>query len=134
LLNIFLLKLENKEALMANILVVDDSSSIRQLASFTLKSKGHNVDDASDGKEAAIKAQSKQYDVVLTDRNMPVMDGIELTKKLRANSKYRHIPILMLTTESEGDKKAEGKAAGVTGWIVKPFNPDTLLKVIDKVL
>ena len=118
---------------MASILIVDDSASIRQLAAFTLKSKGHVIEEAVDGADAAKKAQGKQFDIVITDLNMPNLNGIELTKQLRNNSKYRHTPILMLTTEGEGDKKTEGKNAGVTGWIIKPFNPETLLKIVDKV-
>lgn len=117
---------------MASILVVDDSNSIRQLATFTLKSKGHNIDEAQDGEEGLKKAQSQKYDLVLTDRNMPIMNGIELTKRLRTLSQYKATPILMLTTDSEQDKKLEGKSAGVTGWIVKPFHPDTLLKTVTK--
>ena len=116
------------------ILVVDDSASIRQLASFALKQAGFETAEAVDGNDALTLAKSQQFDLVLTDRNMPNMDGIELTKSLRADSNYKFTPILMLTTESEGEKKQEGKAAGVTGWIVKPFNPDTLVKTMNKVL
>ncbi len=119
---------------MASILVVDDSSSIRQLASFTLKSKGHEVQEAPDGKEALTKAKSAVFDLVLTDRNMPNMNGVELTQELRGLPSYKATPILMLTTESENEKKQEGKSAGVTGWIVKPFHPDTLLNIVAKLL
>ncbi|MBV1884390.1 MAG: response regulator [Pseudomonadales bacterium] len=119
---------------MSRILVVDDSASIRQLASFTLQNSGFDTVEADDGKDAVNKASSEQFDLILTDRNMPNMDGIQLTKELRGNDDYKFVPILMLTTESEKDKKIEGKEAGVTGWIVKPFNPDTLISVIKKVL
>lgn len=119
---------------MTNILVVDDSTSIRQLASFTLKKSDFDVDEAADGQKALQMAKSTNYDLVLTDCNMPVMDGIELTQGLRSMANYKATPILMLTTESESDKKMKGKEAGVTGWIVKPFNPESLIKTIKKVL
>ncbi len=119
---------------MANILAVDDSSSMRQMVSFTLKGAGHNVVEAQDGQDALNKAKSQQFDLIVTDVNMPVMDGITFIKNLRAEANYKFTPMLMLTTESAADKKAEGKAAGATGWIVKPFNPDQLIKTINKVL
>ncbi|WMS87668.1 response regulator [Pleionea litopenaei] len=119
---------------MTKILAVDDSSSMRQMVSFTLKSAGYDVDDAADGQQALKLAQGKQYDVVISDVNMPVMDGITLVKNLRQLPAYRFTPILMLTTESAGDKKSEGKQAGATGWIVKPFNPDQLVATVQKVL
>lgn len=119
---------------MSKILIVDDSASIRQLAVFTLKAKGFEVESANDGKQALDKLRTNHYDLVLTDRNMPVLDGIELAKEVRAINEYKSIPIIMLTTESDSDKKTEGKAAGVTGWIIKPFNPETLVKTINKIL
>ncbi|PCJ17523.1 MAG: response regulator [Gammaproteobacteria bacterium] len=119
---------------MSKILIVDDSASIRQLALFTLKSKGFEVESANDGKQALDELRNSHYDLVLTDRNMPVLDGIELAKEVRGIDEYKSIPIIMLTTESDSDKKQEGKAAGVTGWIIKPFNPETLVKTINKVL
>ncbi|NVJ49500.1 MAG: response regulator [Gammaproteobacteria bacterium] len=119
---------------MTKILAVDDSSSMRQMVSFTLKSAGFDVDDAPDGQQALKLAQSNQYDVVISDVNMPVMDGITLVKNLRQMGNYKFTPILMLTTESAGDKKMEGKQAGATGWIVKPFNPDQLVATVNKVL
>ncbi|WP_020407302.1 response regulator [Hahella ganghwensis] len=119
---------------MAKILAVDDSASMRQMVSFTLKGAGHHVDEASNGQEALGKAKSNKYDLVITDVNMPVMDGITLIKNLRAESNYKFTPLLMLTTESGADKKGEGKAAGATGWIVKPFNPDQLVTTVKKVL
>ncbi len=119
---------------MAKILAVDDSASMRQMVSFTLKGAGHQVDEASNGQEALTKAKGDRYDLIITDVNMPVMDGITFIRNLRAESAYKFTPMLMLTTESGADKKAEGKAAGATGWIVKPFNPDQLVATIKKVL
>lgn len=118
---------------MARILAVDDSVSMRQMVTFTLREAGHDVTEASDGAEALEKAKLEQFDLVLSDVNMPVMDGIELIKHLRALPNYRFTPILMLTTESGTDKKMQGKEAGATGWLVKPFNPDRLLATIAKV-
>lgn len=120
---------------MAKILAVDDSASMRQMVGFTLKGAGHDVVEASDGKEALKLAEGASgIDLIISDINMPNMDGITLIKHLRALSKYKFTPILMLTTESSADKKGEGRAAGATGWIVKPFNPEQLLATIGKVL
>ncbi|MCG8315299.1 MAG: response regulator [Pseudomonadales bacterium] len=119
---------------MATILAVDDSASMRQMVSFTLQGAGYEVIEASDGQEAFDKAKNQSVDLVLSDVNMPVMDGITLIKNLRTLDTYKFTPILMLTTESAGDKKSEGKAAGATGWIVKPFNPDQLITTIKKVI
>ncbi len=119
---------------MASILAVDDSASMRQMVSFTLKGAGYDVTEAADGVEALNIAKANKFNLVLTDVNMPNMDGITLTKELRALPDYKFIPILTLTTESSSDKKMAGKSAGATGWIVKPFNPDQLLATIKKVL
>lgn len=119
---------------MASILAVDDSSSMRQMVAFTLKGAGHQVVEAADGQEALNKAKSQKFDLVITDVNMPIMDGITFIRQLRGEPSYKFTPMLMLTTESSMDKKAEGKAAGATGWIVKPFNPDQLLNTVKKVL
>jgi len=119
---------------MATILAVDDSTSMRQMVSFTLKGAGYDVVEASDGEQALQMARSKQVNLVLTDVNMPKMDGITLIKQLRTLPNYKFTPMLMLTTESAADKKQEGKAAGATGWIVKPFNPDQLLATVQRVL
>ncbi|MEZ5505150.1 MAG: response regulator [Gammaproteobacteria bacterium] len=119
---------------MTKILAVDDSASMRQMVSFTLQGAGYEVVEACDGQDALNKARQNQVDLVLSDVNMPVMDGITLIKNLRTLPNYKFTPILMLTTESAADKKGEGKAAGATGWIVKPFNPDQLLNTIKKVL
>lgn len=119
---------------MATILAVDDSSSMRQMVSFTLKSDGHDVTEAEDGVVALNTAKSKNFDLVLTDVNMPNMDGITLISELRKLPGYKGTPLLMLTTESASDKKQSGKDAGATGWIVKPFNPEQLLAVIKRAL
>ncbi len=119
---------------MAKILAVDDSASMRQMVAFTLKGAGHTVTDAADGQQALDIAKTNSFDLVLTDVNMPVMDGITLTKNLRTLPAYRFTPILVLTTEAGVDKKSEGRAAGATGWLVKPFNPDQLLATVKKVL
>jgi two-component system chemotaxis response regulator CheY len=116
------------------ILTADDSTSVRQMVAFTLKGAGYSVVEAVDGKDALTKAKSGAINMVLTDLNMPNMNGIELIKALRAEPNYKFIPIVMLTTESQGDRKQEGKAAGATGWIVKPFKPEQLLAVVKKVL
>jgi len=119
---------------MANILAVDDSASMRQMVAFTLKGAGHKVTEASDGQEALNLAKGSKFDLVLSDVNMPNMDGIALTKELRSLPDFKFTPILILTTEAGLNKKQDGKAAGATGWIVKPFNPDQLLTTINKVL
>ncbi len=119
---------------MATILTVDDTASMRQMISFTLNSVGHDVIQASDGKEALELLQGKKVDLVIADVNMPNMDGISLVKSLRALADYKFTPILMLTTESQESKRQQGKVAGATGWIVKPFNPEQLLTIVKKVL
>jgi two-component system chemotaxis response regulator CheY len=119
---------------MTKILAVDDSASMRQMVTFTLKGAGYDVKDAVDGQQALELAKREQFDVVVSDVNMPVMDGITLISELRKLPQYRTVPMLMLTTESSTDKKMQGKEAGATGWIVKPFNPDKLLKTIARVV
>ncbi len=116
------------------VLTVDDSASIRQMVAFTLKSAGYEVVEAVDGEDGLNKAKSKSANLVLTDQNMPKMDGLTLIKSLRGLPQYRSIPILMLTTESSDAMKAAGKAAGATGWLVKPFDPQKLLEVVKKVI
>jgi two-component system chemotaxis response regulator CheY len=116
------------------VLTVDDSASIRQMVAFTLKSAGYEVVEAVDGEDGLSKARGKSADLVLTDQNMPKMDGLSLIKTLRGLPQYRSTPILMLTTESSDAMKAAGKAAGATGWLVKPFDPQKLLEVVKKVL
>jgi two-component system chemotaxis response regulator CheY len=119
---------------MATILAVDDSASMRQMVAFTLKEAGYQVVEASNGAEALAIAKSKSMDLVLSEVNMPVMDGITLIKELRALPSFKFTPLLVLTTESGADKKQAGKAAGATGWIVKPFEPNQLLATVKKVL
>jgi two-component system, chemotaxis family, chemotaxis protein CheY len=116
------------------ILAVDDSASIRQMVAFTLKSAGYDVVEAVDGQDGLDKAKVKAVNLVLTDQNMPRMDGISLVKQLRALPQHKSTPILMLTTESSDQMKAQGKAAGATGWLVKPFDPTKLLEVVKKVI
>ena len=119
---------------MHSILAVDDSASMRQMVSFTLKSAGYNVVEAVDGQDAWEKAGGRSFDLVLTDQNMPRMDGISLTKKLRESPQFKATPILILTTESSDQMKQAGRAAGATGWLVKPFDPNKLIEVIRKVI
>jgi two-component system chemotaxis response regulator CheY len=116
------------------VLTVDDSVSIRQMVAFTLKTAGYEVVEAVDGEDGLNRAKSKSADLILTDQNMPKMDGLTLIKSLRGLPQYRATPILMLTTESSDAMKAAGKAAGATGWLVKPFDPQRLLEVVKKVI
>ncbi|ENM5900168.1 response regulator [Vibrio mimicus] len=119
---------------MARVLAVDDSISIRQMVSHTLQDAGYEVETATDGRDALTKAQKSRFDVIISDVNMPVMGGFEFVKAVRMQSQYKFTPILMLTTETSPEKKQEGKAVGATGWLVKPFNPETLLKTLQRVL
>ena len=116
------------------ILAVDDSASMRQMVGVTLRSAGYEVIEATDGDEALEFARGRPVDLVLTDVNMPRMDGITLVRELRQLASYKFTPMLVLTTEAGADKKMQGKQAGATGWLVKPFNPDKLLATIAKVL
>ena len=119
---------------MKKILAVDDSPSIRQMVSYTLKRAGFDVYEAEDGVEALEIAKQVDVDMVLTDINMPKMDGIELIRSLRDISSYNGKPILTLTTEGSTESKMKGRDAGATGWIVKPFDPEVLVDTINKVL
>ncbi len=116
------------------VLAIDDSASIRQMLSFTLKNSGYAVIEAVDGVDGLDKARGKTVNLVLTDQNMPRMDGLTLIKSLRGMSQYKSVPILMLTTESSDAMKAQGRAAGATGWLVKPFDPQKLIDVVKKVI
>jgi two-component system chemotaxis response regulator CheY len=118
---------------VTRILTVDDSAAMRQMVEVTLTSAGYAVEKAADGREALALAQSQAFDLVITDVNMPNMDGITLVKQLRAKPNFSSTPILILTTEGGEDKKTAGRAAGATGWIVKPFAPEKLLQVVNKV-
>jgi len=115
------------------IVAVDDSQTMRDMVSFTLKKAGYDVEKAVDGQQALNALKGKAVDLVITDINMPNMDGISLVKALRADPAHKSTPILILTTESDTARKDEGRAAGATGWIVKPFNPEKLLQVVGKV-
>lgn len=119
---------------MASILVVDDSTTMRQMICFTLTSVNHAVTEAPNGVEGLKLAINGKFDLVVSDINMPEMNGIEMVKAIRALPAYKSTPILMLTTESQVEEKQKGRAAGATGWIVKPFNPQALLDILDKVL
>ncbi len=119
---------------MRTILSVDDSASVRQMVRLTLTGAGYNVVDAGNGSEGLTKAKSTSADLVLTDLNMPIMNGLEMIRELRKLPSYCGIPIIFLTTESDPQMKAQAKAAGATGWIVKPFQQDQLLGIIKKVL
>ena len=119
---------------MRSILAVDDSPSMRKMVSFTLSSAGFKVVEAVDGVDALEKAQAESIDLVLADQNMPRLDGIGLTRKLREDPKFKGTPILILTTEASDLMKQAGRAAGATGWLVKPFDPNRLIEVIQKVL
>jgi len=116
------------------ILTVDDSKTMREMVSFTLKGAGYEVTEAEDGKDALrVLAEGLKVDLIITDLNMPQMDGFDLITALRSNPAHKYVPILILTTESDPAKKERGKAAGATGWIVKPFNPEKLVQVVTKV-
>lgn len=116
------------------VLIVDDSPTMRQMVSFTLREANFDVLEAENGQDALNKVQGQKFDLILTDLNMPVMDGITFIRNARGLAATKYVPILMLTTESQAEKKSEGKTAGATGWIVKPFDPPKLLAVIGKVL
>jgi len=115
-------------------LIVDDSRSMRQMVSFTLKEAGFEVVEAEHGQDALEKLRGQKLGVIVTDLNMPVMDGISFIRKARGTAEARFLPILILTTESQQEKKIEAKAAGATGWIVKPFEPAKLIQTIQKVM
>jgi two-component system chemotaxis response regulator CheY len=130
------LRLEEKQEhyMAKTILAVDDSSSLRQMVAFSLKAAGYQVVEAVDGQDGLDKAKLQTVDLVLTDQNMPRMDGLALIKLLRALPSYQKVPILMLTTESSDEMKSKGRAAGANGWLVKPFDPQRLIEVVKKVI
>jgi two-component system chemotaxis response regulator CheY len=119
---------------MANILAVDDAATMRQVVNFALTDAGHTVAEASGVDEALARAAKSKFDLVIADLNMPGKNGLELVKALRAMPEFRFAPILMLTTEHRDELKAAGKEAGVTGWLVKPFDPTVLIDIVKKVL
>lgn len=116
------------------ILTADDSPSMREMVRFTLKSAGYNVVESVDGKDALSKLATAQPQMIITDLNMPNMDGIELIRSIRAMPQFKYLPIVLLTTESHDDKKQSGRAAGASGWIVKPFRSEQLLAVVKRFL
>jgi two-component system, chemotaxis family, chemotaxis protein CheY len=119
---------------MPRILAVDDSPSMRQMVSATLTNAGYEVEQAEDGVQALQLADRQRFDLVITDVNMPNMDGITLVRELRGKPNYKFVPLLILTTEATSERKMQGKNAGATGWLVKPFNSDRLLATVQKVL
>lgn len=119
---------------MASILSVDDSASIRQAVKITLNSAGHEITGAGDGAEGLACASHGKFDLIITDLNMPNMDGLAMIRALRKLPAYAGVPILFLTTEDTDSAKRDAKAAGATGWITKPFNADQLVRVVEKVL
>ncbi|NTJ44416.1 response regulator [Agrobacterium larrymoorei] len=118
----------------ANILTVDDSASIRMTTKIALTNAGYQVTEAVDGADGLAKAKGASFDLIVTDLNMPNMNGLEMIEALRQSPAHTGIPIIFLTTESDADMKARAKAAGATGWITKPFDPESLVKIARKVL
>jgi two-component system chemotaxis response regulator CheY len=116
-----------------HVMTVDDSKTMRDMVSYTLRSAGFQVSEAEDGQKALQMLRATRVDLVITDLNMPKMDGVGLIRALRADPQHRAVPILMLTTEGDPAKKAEGRSAGATGWLVKPFNPDKLVELVHRV-
>ncbi|MEP7282856.1 MAG: response regulator [Rubrivivax sp.] len=119
---------------MHSILAVDDSAAMRQIVSFTLRNAGYGVVEAVDGEDAWRQACTRDFSLVLTDQNMPQLDGIGLTRRMRADPRFGQVPILILTTESDDAMKQAGRAAGATGWIVKPFDPARLVDVVGQLI
>jgi len=115
-------------------LVVDDSATMREMVSFTLKQAGFEPLTGGNGQEGLDRLTGQSVDLIITDLNMPVMDGLSFIKAVRARAEYQQVPILMLTTEARADIREQGKAAGATGWLVKPVNPELLLEVIARVV
>ena len=118
----------------ANILTVDDSASIRMTTKIALTNAGYQVTEAVDGADGLAKAKSATFDLIVTDLNMPNMNGLEMIEALRQSPAHTGVPIIFLTTESDADMKARAKAAGATGWVTKPFDPENLVKIVRKVL
>lgn len=126
--------LREEDRMAKCIMTVDDSASIRQMVAFTLKEGGYEVVQAVDGSDALSKLHDSSVQMIITDLNMPNLDGIGLIRRIREGTRHKFIPIIMLTTESQDSRKQEGKSAGATGWIIKPFRPDQLMSVVKKVL
>lgn len=116
------------------LLIVDDSITIRQTLALTLRSAGYDVVEACDGKDALAKLDGRKYHLIISDVNMPIMDGISFAQAVKQSPAYRFTPVVMLTTVADESKKAEGKAAGVRAWVVKPFQPPTLLDAVSRLV
>jgi two-component system, chemotaxis family, chemotaxis protein CheY len=125
---------EGTSAVSRTILAVDDSTSMRQMVAYVLKQAGYQVVEAEDGEEALTLASRQRFDAIITDHNMPRMDGLTLVRTLRATDGYASTPIMLLTTESSAELKQKGRDAGATGWMVKPFDPDRLLDMCRRIL
>lgn len=119
---------------MATILVVDDSASLRQVVSIALKGAGYDVIEAGDGKQALSKLDGTKINLVVSDVNMPIMDGLTFVTEMKKLPKYKFTPVIMLTTEAGSDMKERGRAAGVKAWVVKPFKPDQMLVAVSKLI
>jgi two-component system chemotaxis response regulator CheY len=119
---------------MTSVLTVDDSASVRRTIKIALTAEGFAVTEAADGAEGLTKAQAGRFDLIITDLNMPVMDGLTMIRELRKKPAQIGVPILFLTTESDSGMKAEAKAAGATGWVTKPFDPDQLIRIVTRIL
>jgi len=117
-----------------NVLIVDDSASLRQVVNIALKGAGYNVIEACDGKDALSKLNGEKIHLIISDVNMPNMDGITFVKEAKKLPNYKFTPIIMLTTESQEEKKKEGQAAGAKAWIVKPFQPAQMLSAVSKLI
>ena len=116
------------------ILIVDDSATIRQVVGMTLKGAGYEVLEACDGKDALKKLDGKKINLIISDVNMPNMDGITFVKEAKKLASYKFTPVIMLTTESQDSKKQEGQAAGAKAWVVKPFQPEQMLSAVSKLI
>ncbi len=119
---------------MKTILIVDDSISIRQVVGMTLKASGYQVIEACDGKDALAKLNGQKIHLIISDVNMPNMDGITMLKEIKQLAAYRFTPVIMLTTEGSDQKKEEGRAAGAKAWVVKPFKPEQMLTAVQKLI
>jgi two-component system chemotaxis response regulator CheY len=117
-----------------SILIVDDANTIRQLLSMTLRNVGYNVVEACDGRDGLTKLNGNSVNMIFTDLNMPVMNGIEFIKAVKSLPQFKFVPMVMLTTESEESKKREGQAAGAKAWIIKPFKPEQIVTVVKKII
>ncbi|MCS7215518.1 MAG: response regulator [Thermodesulfovibrio sp.] len=116
------------------IMIIDDSASLRQVVKMTLEKLGYEVLEAKDGQDALNKVKGKKIHLIITDLNMPVMDGITFIKELKKLPEHKFTPVMMLTTESQQSKMMEGKAAGAKAWLVKPFKPEQIIAAVEKLI